>query len=212
MSIEQTILSNLVYNEAYGRKVIPFLKDEYFSDVPIRTVYQLIDAYVKQYNAFPSKEALAIDLSNRVGTPENVFKSSKDIVESLSFDKDTQVEWLVTQTEKFCQEKAVYNAIMSSIKAIKLINTSDSLQISYRLHHYFIHNVGCNVGVFRKHYFQHSVIHFKRMTSTMNHKSFDRRKLWGSQDNIYLVFNSISAGHPCRFPSVNVGIVHSSKI
>ncbi|CAB4131686.1 41 helicase [uncultured Caudovirales phage] len=118
MSIEQTILSNLVYNEAYGRKVIPFLKDEYFSDVPIRTVYQLIDAYVKQYNAFPSKEALAIDLSNRVGTPENVFKSSKDIVESLSFDKDTQVEWLVTQTEKFCQEKAVYNAIMSSIQIL----------------------------------------------------------------------------------------------
>ena len=118
MSIEQTILSNLIYNEAYGRKVIPFLKDEYFSDVPIRTVYQLIDAYVKQYNAFPSKEALAIDLSNRVGTPENVFKSSKDIVESLSFDKDTQVEWLVTQTEKFCQEKAVYNAIMSSIQIL----------------------------------------------------------------------------------------------
>jgi archaellum biogenesis ATPase FlaH len=118
MSIEKTILSNLVYNEAYGRKVIPFLKDEYFSDVPIRTVYQLIDAYVKQYNAFPSKEALAIDLSNRVGTPENVFKSSKDIVESLSFDKDTQVEWLVTQTEKFCQEKAVYNAIMSSIQIL----------------------------------------------------------------------------------------------
>jgi len=118
MSIEKTILSNLVYNEAYGRKVIPFLKDEYFSDVPIRTVYQLIDAYVKQYNAFPSKEALAIDLSNRAGTPENVFKSSKDIVESLSFDKDTQVEWLVTQTEKFCQEKAVYNAIMSSIQIL----------------------------------------------------------------------------------------------
>jgi archaellum biogenesis ATPase FlaH len=118
MSIEKTILSNLVYNEAYGRKVIPFLKDEYFSDVPIRTVYQLIDAYVKQYNAFPSKEALAIDLSNRAGTPENVFKSSKDIVGSLSFDKDTQIEWLVAQTEKFCQEKAVYNAIMSSIQIL----------------------------------------------------------------------------------------------
>lgn len=118
MSIEQTILGNLVYNEAYGRKVIPFLKHEYFSDVPVRTVFDLIDSYVKTYNAFPSKEALAIDLSNRVGTPENVFKSSKDIIESLSFDKITQIEWLVAQTEKFCQEKAVYNAIMSSIQIL----------------------------------------------------------------------------------------------
>ena len=67
MSIERVILSNLLFNDKYNRKVIPFLKSEYFQDYSERVVYDLVDEYVKKYNSFPSLEALAIDLSNKEG-------------------------------------------------------------------------------------------------------------------------------------------------
>ena len=114
--IESVILNNLVYNEEYGRKVIPFLKEEYFSDYAQKTVYTLIDEYVKKYNTFPSIEALAIDLSNKEGINEDTFKKCKDVLSGIKpEEKSTDTQWIMDQTEKFCQEKAVYNAIMSSI-------------------------------------------------------------------------------------------------
>ena len=118
MSVEHVILSNLVFNEEYGRKVIPFLKEEYFSDYQDKIVFKIISEYVDQYNSFPSKEALAIDLSNKDGLNEDAFKRTKDIIETLHHEPDTKIEWLLDQTEKFCQEKAVYNAIMSSIQIL----------------------------------------------------------------------------------------------
>ena len=115
MAIETTILSNLVYNEEYGRKVVPFLKEEYFTVQSDKTVYKLIREYVDKYNAFPSKEALAIDLSNKDGIGEETFKSSKELISGLVQDTETKIDWLLDQTEKFCQDKAIYNAIMASI-------------------------------------------------------------------------------------------------
>jgi replicative DNA helicase len=118
MSIERIIFNNLVYNEEYGRKVIPFLKEEYFSDYSDKVVYGLIWDYVKEYNNFPSKEALAIELSNKEGVNQHTFENCKEIITSLEADKETKLEWLVDKTEQFCQEKAVYNAIMKSIEII----------------------------------------------------------------------------------------------
>lgn len=118
MAIEQVIFSNLVFNEEYGRKVIPFLKEEYFSNSSDRVVFNLIWDYMKEYNSFPSKEALAIDLSNKDGINEQTFKDSKVVIESLTYDSDTKLDWLLDKTEVFCQEKAVYNAIMKSIEII----------------------------------------------------------------------------------------------
>ena len=115
MAIETTILSNLVYNEEYGRKVIPFLKEEYFTSQSDKTIYRIIKEYVDKYNAFPSKEALAIDLSNKDGIGEESFKQSKELIGGFTFDKETKIDWLLDQTEKFCQDKAIYNAIMASI-------------------------------------------------------------------------------------------------
>ena len=117
MSIEKVILSNLVENEEYSRKVIPFLKSEYFQSVSQRIVYNIIDEYVKKYNAFPSKEALNINLENQNGINEQTFKESKELIEELRSDKN-DLQWLLDQTEKYCQEKAVYNAIMSSIQIL----------------------------------------------------------------------------------------------
>jgi len=115
LAIENAILGNLVYNEEYSRKCIPFLKEEYFASQTEKAVFRLIKEYVDKYNAFPSKEALAIDLSNKDGISEETFKQSKELISGLTQDKETQIDWLLDQTEKFCQDKAVYNAIMASI-------------------------------------------------------------------------------------------------
>jgi len=115
--IEHTILSHLLFNEAFARKTLPFLKDEYFHNQSDKVVYQLIKEYVDKYNNVPTKEVMYIELKNKDGLAETIFKDSKRTIEDLSVD-NTEIEWLLNTTEKFCQEKAVYNAIMASIKIL----------------------------------------------------------------------------------------------
>jgi replicative DNA helicase len=115
--IEQSILSHLLFNEAFARKVIPFLKAEYFQNQHDKVVYGLINEYVEKYNNTPTKEVLYIELKNKDGLSETTFKDSKRLIEDLTVD-NTDIKWLVDSTEKFCQEKAVYNAIMASIKIL----------------------------------------------------------------------------------------------
>ena len=115
--IEKVILANLALNEEFARKVIPFLKTEYFHDQVDRTIFELIDSYSKKYNKFPSKEALSVELSNHDRLNEQTFKSCSEAVESMAVD-DTDFDWLVDQSEKFCQDKAIYNAIMKSIQVL----------------------------------------------------------------------------------------------
>ena len=143
MSVEKLIFSNLVHDEEYARKVIPFLKEEYFSDYNDRVIYRLIDGYVAKYGKFPSKEALAVDLSNE-SVNEQAYKECKDVIEKMA-PSESDSEWLIDQTEKFCQEKAVYNAIMKSIQIIDDKNEktakgsipqilSDALAVSFDSH------------------------------------------------------------------------------
>ena len=101
MTIEKTILSSLLFNEEYGRRAIPFIKDEYFKDINDRVIFNLIHEYLNKYNAFPSKEALVIDLSNRKDLNEQQFKDSTNTIENLSSDPNTKITWLLDQTEKF---------------------------------------------------------------------------------------------------------------
>ena len=115
--IEKTILSHLVFNEAFARKTLPFLKDEYFQQQHDKVVYKLINEYVIKYNSPPTKEVLFLELNNKDGLSENVYKESKRLIEDLQID-NTKIEWLLDSTEKFCQEKAIYNAIMASIKIL----------------------------------------------------------------------------------------------
>jgi replicative DNA helicase len=115
--IEKTILSHLIFNEAYARKSLPFLKDEYFQNLSDKVVYNLINEYVQKYNNTPTKEVLFLELNNKDGLNENVFKESKRTIEDLQID-NTEIQWLLDSTEKFCQEKAIYNAIMASIKIL----------------------------------------------------------------------------------------------
>ena len=106
MSIEKVIFSNLIMNQDYGRKVIPFLKDEYFSDYTDKNVFKLVDEYVKKYNSFPTKEALLIDLRNLDNISQETYDKSKEMIDSLSTDDNTKIEWLVDQTEKFLTDNA----------------------------------------------------------------------------------------------------------
>ena len=116
MSVEKLIFNNLVYNEDYGRKTIPFLKEEYFHDIADRTVFSIINNYVDSYNSFPSKEAIGLELANKP-LADQTFKSAKEVIEGIT-QQDSKIEWLIDQTEKFCQEKAIYNGIMQSIQIL----------------------------------------------------------------------------------------------
>ena len=142
--IEKVILANLALNEEFARKVVPFLKPEYFHDSVDRAVFDVIDSYSKKYNKFPSKEALGIELSRRDNLSEDAFKACTEFVEGMELD-DTDFDWLVDQSEKFCQDKAIYNAIMKSIQVIddktgKLSKgsipalLSDALSVSFDTH------------------------------------------------------------------------------
>lgn len=118
MSLEKAIFNNLLNNETYGRKVIPFLKTEYFHSHVDKVVFELIDNYVGEYNAFPTKEAMLIDLDRKDNISDEQFQDCKNEIESIPNQSDnmTNTDWLIDQTEKFCQQKAIFNAISESIK------------------------------------------------------------------------------------------------
>jgi len=117
MTIETNILSQLINSESYARKVLPFLKEEYFQTVTDRLLVTKIKQYMDKYNVPPSKEALIIELDNEE-LREVDYNESVSQVERMTVDEDTNEQWLIDKTEQFCQEKAVYNAIMESIHII----------------------------------------------------------------------------------------------
>jgi len=117
-TIERTTLSNLIFKESYARKVLPFIKPEYFSNRHERVVFEEINKFMEKYGNQPTKEALSIELDNRKDLNEEEFKSVLNIVETLS-DAEVDMQWLVDTTEKFCKDKAVYNAILSGIQIIE---------------------------------------------------------------------------------------------
>jgi replicative DNA helicase len=115
MTIENTIINHLIYDENYSRKTIPFLKKDYFTDHHDKIVYGLIEEYVKQYNNIPTKEALIIELNNLDNISQDSYKQCNQKINNLNKPDVVDVEWLLDKTEKFCQDKALYNAIMDSI-------------------------------------------------------------------------------------------------
>ena len=118
MTIEKTILSNLLLNEEYTRRVLPFIKEDYFKEFTYKFVFSTIKKYIDKYNAVPSTEALIIDFESRDDLSEQVFKDGNELIRDLKRDENTDIEWLVDQSEKFCQEQALYNALSESIKVI----------------------------------------------------------------------------------------------
>jgi len=115
MNLEVTILSNLVYNEKYTRKVLPFLKADYFTDRSHKIIFLEIHEYVSQYDALPSLNALGIECQERNDLSEDQFKETVEVLNVLSNDP-SEYDWLVDSTEKWCQERAIYLSLMESVK------------------------------------------------------------------------------------------------
>jgi replicative DNA helicase len=121
--IEKTILSGLMYNETYIRKVIPFLKDEYFDNLDDKLLFQNIKTYVDKYNGLPTKEALRIAVEENEKLNEDRYKSINAVIDTLEYDANTDIDWIVEKTEKFCQDKALYNAVRESILVLDSKNS-----------------------------------------------------------------------------------------
>ena len=116
MRIETTILGNLLINEEYTRKVLPFLKNDYFTSNAEKTIHETIGDFVTKYNSLPTKEALSIELQE-VKINEEEFKETMELLDDISKDTEEYADlgWLLDSTEKFCQDKAIYNAVVESI-------------------------------------------------------------------------------------------------
>ena len=115
--IEQSILCNLITNDEYTRKVIPHLKHEYFGDRKEAVIYSIISSFFDKYNKSASQEIIKIELNNYKGISDKELAEYTDYVDTLNHIESNS-EWLINETEKFCKDRAVYNAILSSIKII----------------------------------------------------------------------------------------------
>ena len=115
MSLELTILSNLINSEKYIRKVLPFLKMDYFQERSHKIIFLEIHEYVNQYDSLPSLNAIAIECQERTDLNEDQFKEILEVLNVLS-DDTADYDWLVDTTEKWCQERAIYLSLMESVK------------------------------------------------------------------------------------------------
>ena len=115
--IEQTVLRNLMYNEPYMRKAIPFLKDIYFSKREESILFSEIYSFIEKYNNLPTKETVLVEMGNRKDLNDEEVRSVKDLLEVLN-PEDVDQNWLVDTTEKFCKDRAVHNAVLEGIKIL----------------------------------------------------------------------------------------------
>ena len=129
MRIEQKILTNLIYDEQYCRKVIPFIKREYFADRKEAIVASEIVKFFTTYNKPISKEILSIEIGNRKDINDKELVEVNGYVDSLTHELVND-DWMLQNTEKFCKDRAVYNAILNSISIIDgrdKVHTQDSI-------------------------------------------------------------------------------------
>jgi len=113
--IEKVILRNLVYNEEYLRKVLPFIEPDYFNDRNERVVFEHITKYASEYNSLITKEVLQIEIEDRRDITQDEVKNIYGTINELE-DIECDFEWLSDTTEKWCRDRAIYLALMESIK------------------------------------------------------------------------------------------------
>jgi len=113
--IETTIISNLIYNEEYCRKVLPFIKTQYFNDKKERVVFEIVCEFVVKYGKMITKEILHIELDNRKDISDSELADSNKIVANIT-DNSSDYQWLLDTTEKWCRDRAIYLALMESIQ------------------------------------------------------------------------------------------------
>tara|TARA_B100000524_G_scaffold67236_1_gene31008 strand:- start:297 stop:1673 length:1377 start_codon:yes stop_codon:yes gene_type:complete len=112
--IETTILRNLVFNEDYSRKVIPFIEPDYFEDRSEKVLFEEITKFIVTYGASISLEALNIEIENRSDLNENEIRETRSVSKVLH-DSPVESQWLLDTTEKWCRDRAIYLALMEAI-------------------------------------------------------------------------------------------------
>ena len=120
MRLEQTILKNLIYNDEYTRKVLPFLKSEYFTENTDRTLFKTIHDFVQTYNSTPTIETVTLAIQERRNLKDGEVeqcRTSLQEIASTPFERP-ELQWLIDKTEGFCQEKAIYNAVLGAISIL----------------------------------------------------------------------------------------------
>lgn len=118
MNTEIVILSHLINSEQFSRKVVPYVKTEYFAHKPHKIIYELFADFLHKYNTVPTKESLLIELADKSGLSQELFNDAKNSIIDLASEQDTNVDWLTDKTEEWCKERAIHNAIIESIKII----------------------------------------------------------------------------------------------
>jgi len=120
MKLEQTILKNLIYNEEYLRKVLPFIKDEYFTDKTERMLFTEISEFVSKYNTTPTIEAIGLAVKERRNLSDDEVEKSESYLQEIALAKgeESKIQWLIEKSEAFCQERAIYNAVLGSISIL----------------------------------------------------------------------------------------------
>ena len=145
--LEHSILKNLIYNDSYCRKVLPFISADYFSDDTEKVVFKEVNEFVNKYKRLPTHEALVINFTESKSLTETQVRTSINLLDEIYKQREepTEEQWLIEQTEKFCQDKAIYNAIMESVSILDDKNhktskgeipklLSDALGVSFDSH------------------------------------------------------------------------------
>ncbi len=115
LKIEEITLSKLILNDAYTRKVIPFIKDEYFDSPSHKVLFSTLTDYVNKYETTPEPNALKIEVEKRRDISEEIYREVENFIDNLDRDQYNE-DWLVETTEKWCKERAIYLALMESVK------------------------------------------------------------------------------------------------
>jgi replicative DNA helicase len=118
-NIESIILGCLVTNEDYSRRVIPFIRGEYFRTRETKEMFSNIQSFVAKYNALPSKEAMSVLYEEQNNLTEEEYNNSILLIDQLYVERDVNDDWLVEATEEFCKDRAIHNAILESIHIIE---------------------------------------------------------------------------------------------
>ena len=118
--LEQTILKNLITNDAFVRKTLPYIKSDFFQERDEEFLFKQVRDYFLKYQSPPTTEALIIDIDEMEGVDQQLISDTLNLIKDIKLDDSkTPDEWLVESTEKWCKDRAVYNGVMSSIAIIQ---------------------------------------------------------------------------------------------
>ena len=116
-NVELLVLRSLLHNEDYARKVIPFVKGDYFEQPSQKIVFEEVSSFITEYDELPTKEALYIEVERRNDVNEEIYKQVKELINVLN-DEPADQDWLVNTSEKWCRDRAIYLALMESIQLV----------------------------------------------------------------------------------------------